>query len=185
MSSAVWYCTQRKKCLTSNSFLKQLFSAPSPCGPCGLAARFGWISRLRPHQVEQIYRHMCLFETSIFGQKKYVVVHIHSFPQVVGEVHQNHKWKSEWHFIIFWELNSLVNLLSYLVFPNWIVENLVFLFGENTILPERGKVDRASNLTRSLLSSKLGNKHRTTNSTKPISFLKNSSWKQPILQRWF
>ena len=109
----------------------------------------------------------------------------YSFPQVVGEVHQNHKWKSEWHFIIFWELNSLVNLLSYLVFSNWIVENLVFLFGENTILPERRKVDRASNLTRSLLSSKLGNKHQTTNSTKPISFLKFSSWKQPILQRYF
>ena len=96
---------------------------------------------------------------------------------------QMEKWVTFHYFLRIKFFGKFVVILG--VFLNWIVENLVFLFGENTILPERGKVDRASNLTRSLPSSKLGNKHQTTNSTKPISFLKISSWKQPILQRYF
>ena len=38
-------------------FSSNFFPAPSPCGPCGLAARFRWLLRLRPHQVEQNHKH--------------------------------------------------------------------------------------------------------------------------------
>ena len=126
MSSAVWYCTQGENVWLQFLFSSNFFPAPSPCGPCGLAARFRWLLRLRPYQVQQNHKHDYLKHQFLDGKNVFLyifnqniwknMVLSYSFPQVVGEVHQNHKWKSEWHFTIFLELDSLVNLLSYLVF---------------------------------------------------------------------
>ena len=64
----------KEKMFDFNLFSQATFSAPSPCGPCGLAARFGWISRLRPHQVEQNHKHNYLKHQFLDGKNMFLYI---------------------------------------------------------------------------------------------------------------
>ena len=61
-------------------FSSNFFPAPSPCGPCGLAARFRWLLRLRSHQVQENHKHNYLKHQFLDRKNMLLYIFIH-FPR--------------------------------------------------------------------------------------------------------